>query len=450
MHKLLIVDDDVAVTNYIMIFLMQTELYEPTIINDSREVPDLLERETFDAVLLDMDMPGLNGMDILKLAREREISTPMIILTGVNDVDLAVKSLKLGAFDYLTKPVDDDYLLEVLDKAIQHGATLGTLDEMPEQLKHEDLTNREAFDHLPTKDEEMIRLFHRVERMAPSDLCLFIIGERGTGKNSLAIAVHSISARKSGPFVAVDAAAFEAERFAAEFFGQTRNRDGQLEEHPGFLDEADGGTLFLNNIEDLTRPVQRRLNRVIKAGEFYRESSTHIRKINVRVIASSRHDLSDERFSDTFSHDLLYHLMVHSLRIPSLRERKGDIENIAEHFLRTEADKDGRVMKGFEPRLLDLFLNYEFPGNLQELRDIIATALRNEESNIIGVDSLAPYMRDMLLSGKRRTVGFEPRKLAEVEREHIRKTLAHFDGDKSEAALALDIPLERLEGFDSE
>ena len=446
MHKLLIVDDDVAVTNYVMVFLMQTELYEPTVINDSRDVPDLLEREEFDAVLLDMDMPNMSGMDILKHAKEHGVNTPIIILTGVNDVDLAVKSLKLGAFDYLTKPVDDDYLLEILDKAIRHGTTQDTLAGLPALLKREDLTHKEVFANLPTHDEKMINLFHQVEKLAASELSIFIIGERGTGKNSLARAVHAASPRNAGPFVAVDAAAFETERFAIEFFGQVFSHEGEQKEQSGFLDEAQGGTLFLNNIEDLSRPVQRRLNRVIKAGEFYRESSSRIIEIDVRVIASSRHDLSEERFNASFSRDLLYHLMVNSMWIPPLRERQGDILLIAEHFLTREVTDTGGGERSFEPRLIELFENYYFPGNLQELRDIIANALRNTESESIGVDALSPYIRDML-AGERRAAGFLPRSLRDVELEHSRLTLAHFDGDRAEAAMALGVDVDRLDGI---
>ena len=148
MKKLILIDDDVAVTNYLMVFLIQTGKYEPTVVNDPRTVPDILAKEQFDAMLLDMDMPHLSGMDIIKHIDERGIDLPVVVLTGVNDVDLAVQSLKLGVFDYLTKPVDDDHLLEVINKAITHGTTKYSIKELPTQLKLEDLDLREAFDHM--------------------------------------------------------------------------------------------------------------------------------------------------------------------------------------------------------------------------------------------------------------------------------------------------------------
>ncbi len=152
MRNILIVDDDVAVTNYLMVFLMQSETFEPTVLNDSREVPSLLEKETFDIILLDMDMPNLSGIDLLKMIRENGTETPVIVLSGVNDVDLAVKALKLGAFDYLTKPVDDEYLLEVIEKAIRNRTVRDTISSLPDQLSRDDLAYEEAFARLPTEN----------------------------------------------------------------------------------------------------------------------------------------------------------------------------------------------------------------------------------------------------------------------------------------------------------
>jgi two-component system response regulator HydG len=182
MKQLLIVDDDVAVTNYLMVFLMQTEKFETSVVNDSREVAPLLAEQTFDVMLLDMDMPNVSGLDVLKHLRAAGIDLPVIILTGVSDVDLAVRSLKLGAFDYLTKPVDEEKLLEVIDSALEHQALHHTIEQMPQQLKREDLKHKAAFDNFPTQHSETIRLLHQAEKMASSDLTIFIRGEIGSGK----------------------------------------------------------------------------------------------------------------------------------------------------------------------------------------------------------------------------------------------------------------------------
>ena len=189
MKKVLIIDDDSAVTNYFMVFLMQTDLFEPTVINDSREVESLLAKDTFDVIMLDLDMPNVTGMDILKVMRAKGLSIPVVILTGVSDVDLAVKAMKNGAFDYLTKPVDDDHLLEVLDSAMEHGAMHDTIEGMPLELTREDLNNKAVFKRLPTQDPAVIRVLHKAEKIAMGDLSVFIWGERGTGKRWMARAV---------------------------------------------------------------------------------------------------------------------------------------------------------------------------------------------------------------------------------------------------------------------
>jgi DNA-binding NtrC family response regulator len=443
MRKLLIVDDDAAVTNYLMVFLIQTGMYEPTVVNESKTVPDILAKEQFDAMLLDMDMPHLSGMDIIKHISDRQLDLPVVVLTGVNDVELAVRSLKLGVFDYLTKPVDDDHLLEVIERAIEHSTTRDSIKELPTQLKLEDLDHREAFAHLRSRSPAMIRLFHQAEKMAAGDLCVFIFGERGTGKMSLARAIHQASPRRGGPFVSVDAAAHDMEKFPKEFFGVNPEEE-QKAKRPGFLEEADRGTLFINNIELLPLPVQIRLDRVIEHKEFYRESSPRIQRIDVRVIVASLHDLTGEEYEESFSRDLLYHLIVNSLHLPPLRERREDIPIIANDILQREARRMRRKVSGFTKEFMDLLLNYEFPGNVQELNDIVATSVINTETGLIGIDSLAHYMRDILTLGRRSLISFRPRKLEDVVRDHVGRTVLYLRGDRVRAAAELGINAEEI------
>jgi len=444
MKKILIVDDDVAVTNYLMVFLMQTESFETTVVNDSREVPDLLSRETFDVVLLDMDMPNISGMQILEIMEERKIKIPVVVLTGVSDVDLAVRAMKVGAFDYLTKPVDDEYLIGVLDSAIEHSVLHKSIGRLSTQLKREDLAHKEAFSHFPTQDSAMIHIFHQAEAMASGDLSVYIWGERGTGKEALARAVHKVSSRRDGPFVTADAAAQKPAKFSAALFGQAKDWSGKQEERNGFLDEATGGTLFLDEIEYLTFPVQIRMKRVIQAGEYYKDNSTIIKKIDVRFIGASEEDLTGEQYKDKFSRDLLYHLMVNSIHIPPLRSRKDDIPILAEHFLKQELQKTDKRISEFSSDYIDLLKNYDFPDNVQELQTIIAGSVVNEKSGVVTVDSLPPYIRKKITEEEREPVeeDFTPRKLEVVKKEHVLKTLEYFDGDREKAAEKLGISLE--------
>jgi DNA-binding NtrC family response regulator len=441
MKRILIVDDDVAVTNYFMVFLMQTGLFEATVVNDSRQVMGRVEEKDFDIILLDMDMPNVTGMDILRELRGRGNNTPVVILTGVSDVDLAVRAMKQGAFDYLIKPVDDDYLLEVLDNALEHGALVSTIDGLPAQLKREDLNNAAAFEQLPTVDPGMIHLFHQAERMASSDLSIFIWGERGTGKESLARAIHRTSPRAERPFLAIEANTTATETFPSFFFGQAREYGGVREESPGILEEAQNGTVFLNHIESLTLPVQVRLKRVIQTGEYYRESSARIRNTSVRFIVASTVDLTLPEYKQTFSRDLLYHLMVNSIRIPSLRERPDDIPLLTGHFLEEEVARTGRKISGCSEEFLNLLRGYSFPDNVQELNTIIAGAVANEESDLLTVESLSPYMIERLGALE---PSFEPRKLSDVMSEQVLRTIEYFRGDRERAARELGISTEEL------
>lgn len=447
MKRVLIVDDDAAVTNYFMIFLMQTERFEPTVVNDSREVEGLLAEEEFDVIMLDLDMPNVSGMDILNMMRSKNISIPVVILTGANDVDLAVRSMKRGAFDYLTKPVDDEHLIEVLDNAIEHGSMKDSVEELQENMTIEELESGEAFDCYPSQNLEMVRLLHHAERIARGDLSVFIWGERGTGKEKLARAIHRASPREKGPFIAVDGASHNKEELSGELFGRDRDWGGRQEEKQGFIEAAAGGTLFIDNIDCLSIPVQVRLKRVIQNSEFYRDNSTEIRKSDLRIIVASTHDLTSSEYRETFSRDLLYHLMVNSIRIPPLRERPEDIPLLAEFFLAEELrnmNRSGEVE--FSAEFRDLLLQYPFPDNVQELQTIVAGAVVGTEGSLITPESLSPYIRDRIAPG-RKTGDFTPKPLREVVREQVRKTLEYCGGDDEKAAELLEITPAEIAGY---
>lgn len=449
MRKVLIIDDDVAVTNYFNVFLVQTGLFEPKVVNDSREVEDILSHEKFDVIVLDLDMPNVSGMDILRSMRARGDTTPVVILTGVSDIDLAVRSMKLGAFDYLTKPVEEEVFLQVLNNAIETRTLRETLDKLPEKLSREDLAHEAAFTHLLTQDEGMIQLFHRAEKLAASDVSIFIWGESGSGKEMLARAIHNASPRRDGPFVVVEADSQPEEEFASFFFGRARDWRGEREESPGMIEQADKGTLFLNHIDALTLPVQVRLKRLLQNGEYYRENSTTIRRANVRMIVSCMHDLTRPEYSDRFSRDLLYHLMVNSIRIPPLRERPVDIPILANHFLAEESAKAGKKITGFSAECMELLEQYSYPGNVQELKTIVAGAVANTEGEIVESKFLPPAVRERIERGE--TLAFTPRRLDEVVREHVRNTLAYFGQQREAAAKVLGIEpseIDRIIGED--
>ncbi|MBT3182748.1 MAG: sigma-54-dependent Fis family transcriptional regulator [Deltaproteobacteria bacterium] len=402
MKKILLVDDDIAVTNHLMVALMQTEEYEPTVLNDSREVAGVLDNEKFDVMLLDMDMPYLNGLDIIKHVSKHEIDVPIIVLTGVADVDMAVESLKLGVFDYLTKPVEDVHLLGIIGKAIKSNEVNTSINQLPSELNRDDLEHKEVFDELSSQAPSMVRLYHEADKMSEGDMNIFIYGEMGTGKTSIAKAIHKASNRSDKPFFAIDIGIHKPDELAALLFGTSSEHGDDITETRGLLESADGSTLFINNIDLLPSPLQIRLDRVIHSKEFYRESSAKIHKLDVRIIAASVYDLSCDSHATSFSRDLISHIKVNSLRIPPLREHKEDIPRLAQEILVIESKNIGKKIEGFKPRYIELLLNYDYPGNTQELHDVIVTSIHNTDKSMVGIDSLAHHMRVIMKSGDRK------------------------------------------------
>ena len=449
MKTILIIDDDAAVTNYLLVFLTQTERFDSVIVNDSRKVPELLAREHFDVVLLDMDMPEVSGADILKLMRERGIQTPVVVLTGVGSVDLAVRAMKLGAFDYLTKPVDDEHLLEVLDLALQQGALHRTLNELPAAPKREDLTHGAAWEGLISQDARVIRLLHEAEKMASGDMTVLIIGENGCGREKLARAIHEASPRRSAPFAALDAAAVNSrDELPAMLFGRARVWRGTTKERPGLLEGAAGGTLFIDSLEQLGIPLQIRLKRVIHTGEFYREHSTRVLTADVRFIVASTRDLTLPECELGFSKDLLYHLRVNTLRIPPLRERIDDIPALSEYLVRREAARAGKNIRAISSEALDVLRRYHFPQNDAELALIIASAIIREPSSVITAAALPACVREPCAGAADRVIEhFEPRRLIDMERDYVARMIRHCGGDREKAAVELGISLTQIDSM---
>ncbi len=441
--KVLIVDDDVAVTNYFMVFLMQTEIFEPQVENDSRKVSQLLDNNTYDVIMLDLDMPNITGMEIMRMMKDTGNETPVVILTGASDVDLAVKAMKYGAFDYLTKPVDDEHLLDVLSTAVEKASLQQTIEELPIEATADNLEFKSAFEHLPTVDPTMLRLFHRAETLADGNLNIFISGERGCGKKSLARAVHKASGRREGDCCSVDCTAFPPDEFSGVLFGRTKDWSGEVDDINGALADAKNGTLFINNIEHMSPAVQLRLNHVLHTGEYYRDNSTEILQADVRFVVASTHDLTSSKFQESFSRDLLYHVMVNSLQIPPLRERPADIPVLASFFLAEENKRNNKTIRGITPELMDLLEQYFFPGNMRELRKLVLSAIAKTTDDVLGAEDLSSYSRERITLGSF-IDSFQPRKLKEVVAEHILATIKFSKGDPKGAADLLGIDVEEV------
>ena len=439
MKKILAIDDDQAVLNYLNIMLLQTGAYEiATLVNSAKAFHEL-KATNYDLLLLDMDMPDVSGLDILRFIKEKNIDIETIVLTGVEDVELAVSAMKLGAFDYLTKPVDNDQLLKIITTVLETRRARGS-GAAEATLSREQLKFKEAFQDIITQNAEMIAMFQMVEKMAQPDNSILIWGESGTGKELIAKAIHRISRRRDENFVAVNAGTFANELFSSEFFGHDKGAfTGASAAKKGFLEEADKGTLFLDEIGELALPIQVKLLRVLQEGEFFRLGSTKNQKVDVRIIAATNKDLLSEMKKGNFRKDLFYRLNMSSVYLLPLRERKGDVPLLCQHFLEKYNEQNQKCIQKISDAAMRLLNRYEYPGNIRELMNIINSAIIIESGTELHKKSLPHYFLENSNIRETTAAGRPLLSLSEMEKEQIRNVLVHTGGNKSQAAKILGI-----------
>jgi DNA-binding NtrC family response regulator len=439
MNRILVIDDDQAVLNYLNIFLLQTGTFDVTTLANSAKAYDLLKDNHYDILLLDMDMPEVTGLDILKNIQDNAIGIETIVLTGVEDIELAVSAMKLGAVEYLIKPVDNERLLSLINTVVEKRRTQRIMDQ--EITVSTDLKFKEAFKDIVTQNEKMHKIFSVVEKMAQTDSSILIWGESGTGKELIARAVHRISKRSRGNFIAVNAGAFANELFASEFFGVNQGAfTGATSSKRGFMEEADKGTLFLDEIGELALPIQVKLLRVLQEGEFFRLGSTKNLKVDVRIIAATNKNLHEEIKKGSFRKDLFYRLTMNSVYLPPLRERKDDIPLLSMHFLRRFSVLNDKKIDKISDPAMRLLTNYDYPGNVRELMNIINSAVIIESLNEIRKKSLPNYfLEDSSVLADAGPLEMPLKTLEDVEKDHIRKILGHTGGNKTKAAQILGI-----------
>ncbi len=438
MDKILVVDDDQAVLNYLNIFLLQNGTFDVTTLSNSTKAYDMLKNGSYDLLLLDMDMPEVTGLDILKRIHEDSIDVQTIVLTGVEDISLAVAAMKLGALEYLTKPVDNDRLLNLMRTSLDQRRASRNIES--ELAAAANLRFKEAFKEIVTQDAKMREVFSTVEKMALTDNSVLIWGESGTGKELIARAIHRISKRNGQNFVAVNAGAFASELFASEFFGHNQGAfTGATSSKRGFLEEADRGTLFLDEIGELALPIQVKLLRVLQEGEFFRLGSTKNLKVDVRIIAATNKNLHEEMKKGNFRKDLFYRLNINSVYLPPLRERKGDVPLLSYHFLRRFCQTNNKKMEKISEGVMKSLNQYDFPGNIRELMNIINSAVIVESTNELKKKSLPSYFLENEGFGESWATDTPLKTLEEVENEHIKRVLHYTGGNKTKAAQILGI-----------
>ena len=443
MNRILALDDDRAVMNYLQVFFMQSGKFEVKTSTDSTTAAALIEEFDPDLILLDIAMPDVTGIDILADLCEKPDKPEVIVLSGVEDIQLAVRAMKLGAYDYLTKPIDTEKLLITIDRALERRNLKSEIQKLRGHLDGHDET---PFARIVTRAPQMRQMFDQIQIIAPTDNPVLVWGESGTGKELLARSIHALSRRASTPFVAVNAGVFASELFASEFFGHAKGAfTGAVADTSGILAKSNQGTLFLDEIGELSLAIQVKLLRVLQDGEYFQVGSTRNRQVDVRIITATNKDLREEIDRGNFRSDLFYRLNVCSIFVPPLREREGDISFLAQYFVEKYARLHERKLNGISEDVLTLLQQYRYPGNVRELENIVNSAVLLENSHELTRNSLPQYFLKATLRARPRVAAgargdaLAERSMSEVEREHIERVLRHTDGNRTAAAKILGV-----------
>ncbi|MCI5146023.1 MAG: sigma-54-dependent Fis family transcriptional regulator [Candidatus Electrothrix sp. AR3] len=443
MPHILIVDDEQSMRDFLGI-LFTREGYEVTSAADAVAALKISKKEKIDIVITDIRMPGMNGLELLKELKQRFPVLPVIMITAFASPDDAVQAMKSGAFDYITKPFNVDEIVNVIKAAIQRKPT-ATID------------TAEMFPGIIGSSGEMLKIFDLIKRIAPTPASVLIYGESGTGKELVAKAIHNHSHVAKNSFVPITCSAIPETLLESELFGHVKGSfTGAIADKAGLFQQADSGTAFLDEIGELTPIIQTKLLRVLQEREFMPVGSSQSRQINVRIISATNRNLEDEIIEKRFREDLFYRLAVVPIRVPPLRERKGDVPLLVDYFLKKYAKLMGKKVQTISSYGLEVLMKYNFPGNVRELENIIERGVALESSKIILPESLILSRKD-----KHRSTGREPlfigardedelfdqgleESLAKMEKKMIRHALELAEGSKMRAAELLKISFRSL------
>ncbi|MCE5250124.1 sigma-54 dependent transcriptional regulator [bacterium] len=433
--NILIIDDDES----IRIGCLQTlteEGYRVQAVDNGYKGLELTRKESFDVILLDLKMPGISGIDVLKKLREDDPNSIVIMITGYAKIDSAVQTIKLGAYDYLPKPFTAENLISAVKKAVSYRQQI--LEEACMLLsKAEESTS----DSIIGRSNEIKKVVMLINKVASTDSTVLVTGETGVGKELVARTIHRLSKRREKPFVVVDCGVLVESLFESELFGHTRGSfTGATETTQGKFELANGGTIFLDEIANISINMQSRLLRVIQEQEISKIGSMEKLKVDVRIISATNKNLQNAIRNGTFREDLFYRFNVFPIHVPPLRQRRDDILPLAHYFLKGFNTRKKKAVTKFSGDAMQFFENYDWPGNVRELKNAVECAMVNCEGNMIGLNDLS--FNDEAI--RQHTGIREDGSLAELEKNEITKTLRQFDGHKSKAADYLGINRKTL------
>ena len=374
-NKILVVDDE---TSYLELIkgLLEDEGYPQVVTeNNPLNVLSLIEKEDIDLILLDIYMPQMNGLNLLGKIYAQHPTIPVIVVTAVNEVQIALKAIKLGAYEFITKPPDTDRLLLTIKRALGTKLLVTERDSLRKALSEEE-PERKIFSDIITDSALMFKVFELVEIFAPTNETVLIAGETGTGKDLIAKKIHDISPRRNGPFVVVNLASISSSLFESELFGHKKGTfTGASEDKLGYFEAANGGTIFLDEIGELPLELQGKLLRTIQYNEISRIGDPKPTKLDIRIISATNRNLLEAVNNKEFRADLYYRLNRGYIHLPPLRRRGDDILILADYFLEIGNKTYDRHIIGFSEQVIHDLRTYDFPGNVRELENIILNAV---------------------------------------------------------------------------
>lgn len=433
--KILVIDDDTSFCIMLKTFL-QKKGFEVTNAFNAVDAQESIRQQVFDVVLTDIRLPDSDGLEILKLAKSISQKTQVVLMTGYTDIKAAVNAMKSGAFDYVGKPINPDEILHTIQQSLKKVA-LKTAPEIGGTAGEVTPVNV-AF--VKGISEHSNKLHEYITLVAPTNMSVLIMGDSGTGKEYIAHSIHSQSKRGNKPFIAVDCGAIPKELASSEFFGHIKGSfTGAINDKIGHFEAANGGTIFLDEVGNLSYDVQVQLLRALQERKVKPVGSNHEIKVDIRVIAATNEDLSEAVKKGEFREDLYHRLNEFSIQAPRLSERKHDIMIFANHFLAEANTELERNIIGFDEEVTQLFLNYDWPGNLREMKNTIKRSVLLSKSQFIATDVLP---QEMIASPENADSPMPFPK--EDEEAAIRKALDRTNFNKSKAARLLDIDRKTL------
>ena len=436
-QTILIVDDEESHRLMLRAHLEQEGFSTVEAIDGEEAIAKVAERN-IDLILMDIRMPRLDGMEALLRIKQANPATPVIMMTAYGSIDSAVKALQAGAADYLTKPLDSNELLVKVHKALRYHQL-----EEENVLYREQLGIRFDFSRIIGKSAKMRELFDMLATVAPTEATVLLLGESGTGKEIIANAIHQNSPRKEHPYVKVNCAALPETLLESELFGHEKGAfTGAIEKKKGRFERADGGTIFLDEIGEMSLTTQTKILRVLQEREFEQVGGTKTIKVDVRIIAATNKNLEEEVKKGKFREDLYYRINVVPITIPPLRERAEDVPLLAEHFLRLYGEKNKRMLKGFADGVLDALIRYEWPGNVRELENIVERTVIMSRGDTITFADLPPAIAGAQGPAMQTPPAIS---LKDMERETITKALQQTGGNRTKAAVLLGITRKTLQ-----